>query len=100
MKRRLFRGRPTVAHGAVMAVAVACGGCAEMLGGYGDALGNQMLAPRDKLNSACGETTAVFEDSPLIDRVGFDGPTRGRSEVAVLVIPRLVWPLDSPDDVR
>jgi hypothetical protein len=85
-KRSLVRWLAGAAHGAVIALALACGACYEAMGGLGDALSNRITAPRDKLIFACGETRA-FTDSQTIDHLAFDGPTRDRSEVAVLVIP-------------
>jgi hypothetical protein len=85
-KRSLFRWLAGTVHGTVVALALACGACYEAMGAAGDALANQITAPRNKLIFACGETR-TFTDSQVIDHVAFDGPTRNRSEVAVLVIP-------------
>jgi hypothetical protein len=69
-------------------------GCAVVLSNgclaHFDAPFNRMAAPRAKLWYPCHEASrTVFGDSHVIDLVAYDGQTRERSEVAVLVIPWL-----------
>ena len=84
--RRPFPWRSSIARGLLIGAAATCGACYDAMAGLGEALTNRTLAPRDKLFFLCAGTRA-FSDSPVVDRLGFDGPTRDRADVAVLVIP-------------